>query len=54
MFRLKWQPHDFGVWANRRLIHRSTPEAVYSEKGTRLFHLVFLNSEDPIKAARDC
>ncbi len=47
---LKWQPHDVALWANRRLLHSATPENTYDR---RMFHLVFLDADTEIVAARD-
>ena len=29
VYSLRWQPNDFAVWANRRLIHTTTPAKHY-------------------------
>lgn len=49
--RHKWRPHDFFLWANRRIIHTSTPTQD-AQGQPRLYHLVFLNSDDPMLPAR--
>lgn len=51
IYRHKWEPNDFFVWANRRVIHSSTPTQEFAGQ-PRLYHLVFLNSDDPVQAAR--
>jgi len=51
---LKWQPHDFALWANRRIFHSGTAEAAYNDD-SRMFHLVFLDADPdaPVVAARE-
>jgi taurine dioxygenase len=52
----EWQPHDFIIWANRRIIHSASPAKHYTQgdaKGMRLFHLVFLDSNQPVHAASE-
>lgn len=53
VYKHKWQPNDFAVWANRRLIHSASPGKSYTQTTDhmRLFHLVFLDSDQPILAA---
>lgn len=53
IYRHKWEPNDFFVWANRRVIHSSTPTQEFAGQ-PRLYHLVFLNSDDPVQAAQEC
>lgn len=48
--RHQWKPNDFIIWANRRVMHSATPTNVYGEQG-RLFHLIFLNTTQPVQAA---
>lgn len=53
VYKHKWQPNDYAVWANRRLIHTASPGKSYTQTKDqmRLFHLVFLDSDQPILAA---
>ena len=55
IYRHKWQPHDFAVWANRRLIHTASPAKGFSmtKDKMRMYHLVFLDSNKPILAAAE-
>ena len=51
----KWQPNDFAIWANRRLIHTASPAKGFShtKDKMRLYHLVFLDSKKPILPANE-
>ncbi|KAK9811604.1 hypothetical protein WJX72_006810 [[Myrmecia] bisecta] len=51
VYQLEWRPHDFAVWANRRIMHSSTPRKHYLGKSLRLYHLVFLDSTAPLVPA---
>lgn len=53
VFTLEWQPHDFAVWANRRILHSATPTDRYKGQ-PRMFHLVFLECTTPLLAAGNC
>ena len=48
--RHKWRPKDFVIWANRRVMLSDCPRNDYAGQG-RLFHLIFLNTKQPIQAA---
>lgn len=52
VFRLQWAPGDLAIWRNRRLLHTSTPWADYKDE-SRLFHLMFLDSDAPVLAANE-
>lgn len=53
IYKHKWQPNDFAIWANRRLIHSASPAKGFSHSKDkmRMYHLVFLDSTTPILAA---
>ena len=52
VYRHKWQPDDFVIWANRRLIHTAAPGTAGMDKEAQyLYHLVFVNSNEPVHAA---
>ncbi|KAK9824174.1 hypothetical protein WJX72_008300 [[Myrmecia] bisecta] len=51
VYSLKWQPHDFAIWANRRLIHSASPTKDWANEHSRLIHLVFLDSDQPVVPA---
>lgn len=55
IYKHKWQPDDFAIWANRRLIHTASPAKGFShtKDKMRLYHLVFLDSDKPILAANE-
>ena len=55
IYKHKWQPNDFAIWANRRLIHTASPAKGFShtKDKMRLYHLVFLDSNKPILAANE-
>ncbi len=55
IYKHQWQPNDFAVWANRRLIHTASPAKGFSmsKDKMRMYHLVFLDSDKPILAAAE-
>lgn len=55
IYRHKWQPNDFAIWANRRMIHTASPAKSFSlsKDKMRMYHLVFLDSNTPILAAAE-
>ena len=61
IYEHRWQPNDFAIWANRRLIHSASPAKGYTQllpqeavsDRMRLYHLVFLDSNKPILAAAE-
>ena len=55
IYKHTWQPNDFAIWANRRLIHTASPAKGFShtKDKMRLYHLVFLDSNKPILAATE-
>ncbi|CAL8468055.1 g7594 [Coccomyxa elongata] len=50
-YRHEWQNGDFIAWSNRKIIHTSTDPEKYADEA-RLFHLVFLDSKQPLIPAR--
>ena len=55
VYRLEWQPNDFLLWANRKLIHTASiaePWLTADDK-SRMYHLVFLDTKKPIHAAKE-
>jgi len=46
IYKHEWQPNDFAVWANRRLIHTASPAKGFSHSKDkmRMYHLVFLDT----------
>lgn len=52
MYALDWQPNDFAIWANRRILHSASPTDEY-DGSARLFHLVFLDCKTPLYAAQE-
>ncbi|KAL3157455.1 hypothetical protein ABBQ32_011921 [Trebouxia sp. C0010 RCD-2024] len=55
IYKHRWQPNDFAIWANRRLIHTASPAKGFShtKDKMRLYHLVFLDSKKPILPANE-
>ena len=55
IYNHRWQPNDFAIWANRRLIHTASPAKGFShtKDKMRLYHLVFLDSNKPLLAAEE-
>ena len=55
VYRHKWQPDDFVVWANRRIIHSASPGEAWmdSKELRRMLHLVFVNSDEPVHPAQE-
>lgn len=53
IYKHKWQPNDYAVWTNRRLIHTASPSKGYThtKDHMRLYHLVFLDTDKPILPA---
>ncbi|KAK9816514.1 hypothetical protein WJX72_001369 [[Myrmecia] bisecta] len=51
VYVVDWQPHDFAVWANRRMLHSGTPGKHYLGLSRRLYHLAFLDSKAPLVPA---
>lgn len=52
MYALDWQPNDFAIWANRRILHSASPTDEY-DGSARLFHLVFLDCKTSLNAAQE-
>lgn len=53
IYRHQWQPDDFVVWSNRKLIHSASagePWLTVADT-SRLYHLVFLDTKEPVRAA---
>lgn len=55
VYRHEWQPNDFLLWANRKLIHSASIGEPWmaAEDISRMYHLVFLDTKEPIHAAMD-
>ena len=55
VYRHEWQPNDFLLWANRKVIHTASIAEPWlaAEDKSRMFHLVFLDTKRPIHAAKE-
>jgi len=55
IYKHEWQPNDFAIWANRRLIHTASPAKGFSHSKDKMwmYHLVFLDTNKPILSAAD-
>ncbi|KAL3143075.1 hypothetical protein ABBQ38_003349 [Trebouxia sp. C0009 RCD-2024] len=53
IYRHEWQPNDFVIWANRKLIHSASVGESWMAAAdkSRLYHLVFLDTKEPVRAA---
>lgn len=49
-YRHEWRNGDFIAWSNRKIVHTSTDPEKYADEA-RLFHLVFLDSKQPLLPA---
>lgn len=53
LYRHEWEPDDFVIWANCKLIHLAStgePWMTAADK-SRLYHLAFLDTKEPVQAA---
>ena len=52
-YRHEWQPNDFVLWATRKLIHSASAGETWltAAEKSRLYHLVFLDTKEPVRAA---